>query len=111
MLNYGYGVALNQMTRAVIGAGLDPCHGLLHSPKPGRVSLAYDALELHRAAITRSVFDFAAKRAFRAKDFEADNHGVVRLNGPIAREVAALALRAAPLSDCVKVVRKIAGWF
>jgi CRISPR associated protein Cas1 len=34
MLNYGYAVALAQMTRAIVGLGLDPCFGFLHSDKP-----------------------------------------------------------------------------
>jgi CRISPR-associated protein Cas1 len=111
MLNYSYTVALGQCTRAVIGAGLDPCHGFLHSPKPGRLSLAYDTIELHRTALTESVLAYAAKREFRCEDFEMDKHGVVRLSGPIARNIAVLALRVAPIANCSRTVKKIMAWF
>jgi CRISP-associated protein Cas1 len=111
MLNYCYTVALGQCTRAVIGAGLDPCHGFLHSPKPGRLSLAYDAIELHRTDLTESVFAYAARREFRRDDFELDKHGVVRLSGPIARDIAMLALRVAPIANCSRTVKKIMAWF
>ena len=62
MLNYAYIVTLGQVTRAAIGAGLDACHGFLHSPKRGRLSLSYDLLEFHRTAITERVFEIAGKR-------------------------------------------------
>jgi CRISP-associated protein Cas1 len=55
MLNYAYIVSLGQVTRSAVGAGFDACHGFLHSPKPGRLSLSYDLLEFHRAEITEAV--------------------------------------------------------
>jgi hypothetical protein len=75
------------------------------------LSLAYDTIELHRTALTESVFAYAAKREFRCKDFEMDKHGVVRLSGPIARDVALLALRVAPIANCSRTVKKIMAWF
>jgi CRISPR/Cas system-associated endonuclease Cas1 len=50
-------VTLGQVTRAIIGAGLDACHGFLHAPKQGRLSLSYDLLEFHRIAITERMFE------------------------------------------------------
>jgi CRISPR/Cas system-associated endonuclease Cas1 len=140
MLNYAFMVALGQCTRAAIGAGLDACHGFLHSPKPGRLSLSYDVLEFHRAAITEAVFGFVGKpflselheqatfygnakdlaaselkrgvtrRVFKRDDFELDAHGVVRLSGPIAREIAGLALKVTPITEAAKSVRRVIGW-
>jgi CRISPR-associated protein Cas1 len=110
MLNYAYTVALGQCTRAIIGLGLDPCFGFLHSPKPGRLSLSYDVLELHRADLTRGVFNYVLRNKFEVADFELDTQGVVRLSAPVARDVAALALRTAPMAECVKSVRRITGW-
>jgi CRISPR-associated protein Cas1 len=110
MLNYAFMVALGQCTRAVIGAGLDACHGFLHSPKPGRLSLSYDVLEFHRATITEAVFRFAGKRVFKRDDFELDERGVVRLGGPIAREIATLALKVTPITEAAKSVRRVIGW-
>jgi CRISPR-associated endonuclease Cas1 len=110
MLNYAYVVGLGQVTRATIGAGLDACHGFLHSPKPGRLSLSYDVLEFHRATITEKVFGFAGQQTFKRDDFELDPHGVVRLAAPIAREIAALALKAAPITETAKSVQRVVAW-
>jgi CRISPR-associated protein Cas1 len=109
-LNYAYTVALAQCVRACVGLGLDPMHGFLHSPKPGRTSLAYDALELHRAALTEVVFEYGSKRYFRSGDFETE-HGIVRLSPGVARDVAGLAIKTASMADCVASVRRIASWF
>jgi CRISPR/Cas system-associated endonuclease Cas1 len=103
-------VALGQVTRAAIGAGLDACHGFLHSPKPGRLSLSYDVLEFHRATLTGAVFAFAGKRVFARDDFELDAHGVVRLSGPIAREIAALALKTVTVTEAAKSVKRVIRW-
>jgi CRISPR-associated protein Cas1 len=111
MLNYAYVVGLGQVTRATIGAGLDACHGFLHSPKPGRLSLSYDILEFHRTAITERVFGFAGQRIFKRDDFELDPHGVVRLGGPIAREIAGLALKAVTVGEAAKSVQRVIKWF
>jgi CRISPR-associated endonuclease Cas1 len=111
MLNYAYTVALGQCTRAIIGAGLDACHGFLHSPKPGRLSLSYDVLELRRAAITAAVFSYLQQRTFRYDEFETDARGVVRLSAHVAREVATLALKAAPMAECVRSVKRFTAWF
>jgi hypothetical protein len=40
-----------------------------------------------------------------------DKHGVVRLSGPIARDIAVLALRVAPIANCSRTVKKIMAWF
>jgi CRISPR/Cas system-associated endonuclease Cas1 len=92
--------ALGQCHERLSAAELDPCHGFLHSPKPGRLSLAYDTIELHRTALTESVFAYAAKGEFRLGDFEMDKQGMVRLGGPLARDIAVLALKVAPLANC-----------
>jgi CRISPR/Cas system-associated endonuclease Cas1 len=110
MLNYSFAVALGQCTRAIIGLWLDPCFGFLHSPKPGRLSLAYDVLELHRADLTRGVFNYVLRRKFEPDDFEQDARGIVRLGAPAAKEIAVMALRAAPVAECIKSVKKIVNW-
>jgi CRISPR-associated protein Cas1 len=111
ILNYAFAVALGQCTRAVIGAGLDACHGFLHVPRQGRLSLSYDVLEFHRTTITEAVFGFAGKRVFKRDDFELDARGVVRLGGPIAREIAGLALKTAPVAETTKSVQRVIRWF
>jgi hypothetical protein len=86
------------------------CAGFPHAPKAGRLSLSYDVLELHRADLTRGVFNYVLRRKFGVQDIEQDARDVVRLGPAVAKEIAAMALRAAPMADCVKTVRKIAGW-
>jgi CRISPR-associated endonuclease Cas1 len=110
MLNYAYVVAVGQATRAAIGAGFDACHGFLHSPKPGRLSLSYDLLEFHRAELTEAVFAMMTKRVWVRKDFELNAAGVVRLSGATARDVAGLALRVVPGSEASKSARRVRGW-
>jgi hypothetical protein len=110
MLNYVFTVALGQCTRAAIGAGLDPCHGFLHVPKPGRLSLSYDLLEFHRADLTSIVFDHVARTSFARDAFEQSLNGVVSLGPAVARDMAALALRVAPITECGKSVRRIIRW-
>lgn len=107
MLNYVYTVAFGQCTRACIGLGLDPCHGYLHAPKRGRMSLSYDVLELHRADLTQAVFDHAARTSFAPDAFELNKIGIVSLSPAVARDMAALALRVASISECGKSVRRV----
>ncbi|MGA9214241.1 MAG: CRISPR-associated endonuclease Cas1 [Methylocella sp.] len=110
MLNYAYSVALGQCLRACAGAGFDPCFGFLHSPKPGRASLAYDVLEFHRADLTQGVFDHAARTCFPAGAFETDVAGVVSLSPAGARDIAAIALRAAAIAACSESAKRIVAW-
>jgi CRISPR-associated endonuclease Cas1 len=99
MLNYGFAVVLSQCTRAVVGAGLDPCFGFLHVPRQGRLSMSYDVLEFHRADVTAGVFRLAGKRCWARDEFEVDARGVVRCGASAAREVAVTALKAAILQE------------
>lgn len=108
MLNYAFAVALGNCVRACTALGADVHFGFLHSPKPGRVSLAYDVLELFRAGLTRAVFAFAGKRVFLKSDFEMNARGIVRLGPGIGREVAALAIKTAPFEDCLKAAGRLA---
>lgn len=50
-LNYGYGILYAQVERALILAGLDPYGGFLHTDRPGKPSLALDAIEEFRQVI------------------------------------------------------------
>jgi hypothetical protein len=104
-------IALGQCTRAIIGMGLDACMGFLHSPKPGRLSFSYDALELHRARLTRAVFNYVQGRAFKRGDFQLSPEGIVRLSPLVAKEVVALVLKEISFKDYVAGTRKIVKWF
>jgi hypothetical protein len=110
MLNYVFAVALGQCTRAVIGAGMDPCVGFVHVPRQGRLSLAYDVLELHRADLTGAIFDHVARASFVRSDFEQSQTGVVSLGPAVARDCAAIALKIATIGACEKSVHRIVAW-
>ena len=110
LLNYTYAVALGQCTRAVIGAGLDACHGFLHVPRQGRLSLSYDILELHRADLTSAVFTHATKTLFVRGAFEQSRTGVVSLGPDVAKDMAKLALSVATITACSKRVRQVLRW-
>jgi CRISPR-associated endonuclease Cas1 len=91
MLNYVFAVALGQCTRAIIGAGMDPCFGFLHVPRQGRLSFSYDILEFHRVNLTSAVFSHAAKTSFPWHAFAQSPEGVVSLGPAVARDMAACA--------------------
>src|ERR1700730_9866255 len=108
--NYAVGIAAARMTRVVIVRGLDAGFGFLRDGrKPGRLSLVWDAIEPLRPELVRAVFEFAGTRMFRKDDFTVVEGGVVRLKGDIIREVARVALKAASIRECMKVVRWIEG--
>jgi CRISPR-associated protein Cas1 len=110
MLNYSYAVGLGQCTRAVVGAGLDPCFGLLHGPRQGRLSLSYDVLEFHRAKVTEGVFRLAGKRVWIRNEFEFNARGVVRCGATAAREVAWTTLKTVTMTEVERSVKRIVGW-
>ena len=109
MLNYSYQIGIGQMTRALAGLGLDPAFGFLHSEKPGRLSLSYDAIEPMRPHIDKIVFNYAASRSFERADFvevrEPRPH--VRLGEKLAREIAVFVLKEIPFRDYVGIGRKL----
>ena len=107
IMNYAYAVVLAQVTRAIVGLGLDPCYGFLHVDKPGRVSFAYDILELLRVRVDKVVFGYARARRFDRSDFPEVEGGVVRLSARMAREIAALMLRDISFHECERAVRSV----
>jgi CRISPR/Cas system-associated endonuclease Cas1 len=107
MHNFVIGIATARMTRVIAARGLDPCFAYLHDgKKPGRFSLAWDAIEVLRPALATAVFDYAGACQFRQADF-AQQDGVVRLFPHIAKDCAAAAVEAAPLVEMMQAVKKI----
>jgi CRISPR-associated endonuclease Cas1 len=111
LLNYGYAVALAQVVRAVVGLGLDPAFGFLHSDKIGRVSFAYDCLEPLRVRVDALVFHFAGSRTFRRNEFAVEDRSRVRLKPALARETASRVLKGVPFHDCERTVLNVAAEF
>lgn len=50
-LNYGYGLLLTEVLRAILACGLDPSAGFLHSPGRNKPALALDLMEEFRAPL------------------------------------------------------------
>jgi len=70
MLNYGYGILMGEVWRAVYYAGLDPYGGFLHVDRPGRPSLVLDLMEEFRQQIVdKVVFKLINKRMVKREDF------------------------------------------
>jgi CRISPR-associated endonuclease Cas1 len=111
LLNYGYAVALAQVVRAIVGLGLDPAFGFLHSDKIGRVSFAYDCLEPLRVRVDALVFQFAASRTFRRNEFAVEDRSRVRLKPALAREIASRVLKGVPFHDCEHAVLSVSARF
>lgn len=70
MLNYGYGILMGEVWRAVYYAGLDPYAGFLHVDKPGRPSLVLDLMEEFRQqTVDKIVFKLINKGMVKKEDF------------------------------------------
>jgi CRISPR-associated protein Cas1 len=109
-LNYAYAVTLGNVTRALVGHGLDPCYGFAHHfDKPQRLSLSYDCLELLRAKVDKTVFAWLDGRRFDRTDFIELNSQVL-LSQRLAREVAMRVLADVTKQDCEKAARVVAGF-
>jgi CRISPR-associated protein Cas1 len=89
MLNVAFSVTAGWLAAQLVAQGAHPALGFLHADKPGRWSLAYDAIEPLRPTIERSVFDFVRKHQFGANDFILMKNGSIRLMDNLFRSVVA----------------------
>lgn len=82
VLSFLYRLALNDITAAVQGVGLDHQLGFLHELRPGRPSLALDLLEEFRPLCDRLAFSLINRQQLKKGDFitEAKGKGAVYLN-------------------------------
>lgn len=106
MLNAVFSVTAGRLAAALQAAGAHPAIGFLHADKPGRWSLAWDAIELLRPSIEASLFDFIRRYQFSGGDFIRvhDTRGSIRLGSNLLRVVIAeCAPSHALLND-------VAGW-
>jgi CRISPR/Cas system-associated endonuclease Cas1 len=98
-----------RFTDNVMDPLLDAAFGFLHDGrKPGRLSLVWDCVELHRPKLVSETFEYAAARVFRKNDFRMIDGGVVRLAPAVMKEVAALAITTVLLKDMIKTVEWMA---
>jgi CRISP-associated protein Cas1 len=89
MLNAAFSTTAGRLAAQLVAQGAHPALGFLHADKPGRWSLAYDAIEPLRPTIERSVFDFVRKHQFGANDFILMKDGSIRLMDNLFRSVIA----------------------
>ncbi len=69
LLNWSYAVIAGRLSAELFARGACLSIGFLHVDRPGRYSLAYDAVELLRPLVDEKVFAFVAKTKFRMGDF------------------------------------------
>jgi CRISPR-associated endonuclease Cas1 len=91
MLNYGYGMVINQIRTEIVAAGLDPSIGIVHSNPENPIPLVYDLMEPLRPLVDRKVLEFAFSHTFTPGDFTINKWGGCRLNPQMARVVASQA--------------------
>ncbi len=91
MLNAVFSVTAGRLVAALVAAGAHPAIGFLHADKPGRWSLAWDAIEPLRPSIEADVFAFIRRHQFSGGDFIRvhDARGSIRLGSNLLRVVIA----------------------
>ena len=79
MLNAAFAVTAGRLAAYLAAVGLSPAIGFLHADKPGRWSLAWDAIEPLRPGIEARVFRFIEHERFAMDDFVQAPDGSLRL--------------------------------
>lgn len=78
MLSFVYTLLTNNIASALETVGLDPYIGIMHTERPGRVSLALDLIEELRPVLAdRFVLSVINKKVVSAKDFLKKENGAV----------------------------------
>lgn len=78
MLSFVYTLLANNIASALETVGLDPYIGMMHTERPGRVSLALDLIEELRPVLAdRFVLSVINKKVVSAKDFLKKENGAV----------------------------------
>jgi CRISP-associated protein Cas1 len=87
MLNAAFAVTAGRLVAYLAGLGLSPAIGFLHADKPGRWSLAWDAIEILRPQIEARLFLFVERHRFAVGDFVRTSDGGLRLAPGLLRAV------------------------
>lgn len=88
LLSFLYTLLVNDCVSAAEGVGLDPQMGFLHTPRPGRPSLALDLMEeLRVPCADRLAIALINLRQINAEDFEARPGGAVLLTADGRKKV------------------------
>lgn len=78
MLSFAYTLLGQNIAAALETVGLDPYVGVMHTDRPGRISLALDLLEELRAVVAdRFVLSMINRKMVQAEDFTKRENGAV----------------------------------
>ncbi len=81
LLSFSYALLSSDCKSALESVGLDSAVGLYHKDRPGRPGLALDLMEEFRAPLAdRLVLSLLNRRQLKAKDFQVEESGAVRLS-------------------------------
>lgn len=88
MLSFIYTILTNNIAAALETVGLDPYVGVLHTERPGRVSLALDIIEELRSVLAdRFVLTLINKKVVNGKDFLKKENGAVIMKDDARRKI------------------------
>ena len=88
MLSFMYTILTNQVAAALETVGLDPYVGILHTERPGRVSLALDLVEELRSVMAeRFVLTLINRRIVSGRDFSKKENGAVVMADDARRKI------------------------
>jgi hypothetical protein len=79
LLNAAFAVTAGRLATYLGAMGLSPAIAFLHADKPGRWSLAWDAIEPLRPMIEAKLFGLVESKRFRPEDFIKGTDGSPRL--------------------------------
>ena len=82
LLNYGYGILYNEVTKSLIQSGLDPYIGFFHRDQYNRPSFTYDMVEPYRPWVEFQNLNFLKKIPPKEKILGSDK----RLLSPIRKK-------------------------
>lgn len=81
LLSFLYALLAHDCRSALEAVGLDPQYGYLHSPRPGRASLALDLMEEFRAVLAdRLALTLINRQQIQANDFTIRSGGAVEMS-------------------------------
>ena len=81
ILNYGYGILYNEIERACLYVGLDPCLGLYHTERYGKPALVCDLIEEFSVPIVDcALFPIFADKDLKMEYFEEVENGEQQLS-------------------------------
>ncbi len=90
MLSFCYSMLTNDVRSACEACGLDAAVGFLHRDRPGRPSLALDLMEEFRPVLVdRLVLSLINRQQVKAKGFEVDPGGGIRMDETTRKEIVA----------------------